>query len=167
MASQKYRGIHASLYSSLPVEIIPDIERAIWLKMIGQVKAARAIFDHELEPFLKVPLVTIELADLEHESGRWGKAWRILDSALAYAKKIEKDLDAPEYRLMALTRAMLGTRHQGDLASSALEVERTQSWLCNIRVTEYTDIQVRFLFHIASERFSDIGIRLAAYVDTL
>jgi hypothetical protein len=142
MACHKHRGVHTSLYRSLPVETIPNIERAIWLKTIGQVNAARAIFNHELKPFMKFPLITIELADLEHESGRWGKAWRILNSGLAYAKETEKDLDAPEYRLMALTRAMLGTRHRGDLASSALEVERTQSWLCNVPVTEYTDIQV-------------------------
>jgi hypothetical protein len=124
------------------MEAIRNIERAIWLKMIGQVNAARAIFNHELKPFMRFPLFTIELADLEHESGRWGKAWRILDSGLAYAIETGEDLDAPEYRLMALTRAMLGTRHRGDLASSALEVERTQRWLCDVPVTEYTDIQV-------------------------
>ena len=142
MASHKHWGIHTSLYRSLPVETIPNIERAIWLKMIGQVNAARAIFSYELKPFMRFPLFTIELADLEQEYGRWGKAWRILDSGLTYAKETGEDIDAPEYRLMALTRAMLGTHHRGDLASSALEVERTQRWLCNVPVTEYTDIQV-------------------------
>lgn len=166
MASNTYRGIHTSLYGALPVETIKDIERAIWFKMTGRANDARAIFQHELKPFMRLPVVIIEYADLEHEGGRWGTAWRILDAGLADAKESRKDLDAPEYRLIALTRAMLGTRHRGDLASSALEVERTQRWLCNVPITEYTDIQVCLLFHSIRETCSNIGARQAAFDDT-
>lgn len=144
MASYPYWGIHTSLYRSLPVESIRSIERAIWLKMTGRANDARAVFDHELKSSTKFPVVTIEYADLELEAGRWGRAWRMLDSALANATEANDDLDAPEYRLMALTRAMLGTRHRGDLVSSVQEIKRSHSWLLNVPVAEYTDIQVRF-----------------------
>ncbi|KAK7999317.1 hypothetical protein PG990_011917 [Apiospora arundinis] len=141
MDASNYRGIHTSLYQTLPADAVRHLERAIWLKLVGHTKEARAIYQNELGSFEKTPVVLIEGADLEHESGRWGEAWRILDRGLTHAKESCQDLDAPEYRLMALTRAMLGTRYRGDLASSADEVARTQLWLRDVPIEDYTDIQ--------------------------
>jgi len=141
-----FRGLYTSLYDSLPVDAIQDIERAIWHKMSGQGEDARAIFDCELKAYRSFSVVVIERADLELETGRWGAAWRILDSALRDLKEANADLDHPENRLMGLTWAMLGTRHRGDLASAAVEIERTQDWLRDVPVTDYTDIQV--LIHL-------------------
>ncbi|KAK7983217.1 hypothetical protein PG989_010619 [Apiospora arundinis] len=141
MDASNYRGIHTSLYQTLPADAVRHLERAIWLKLVGHTKEARAIYQNELDSFEKTPVVLIEGADLEHESGRWGEAWRILDRGLTHAKESCQDLDAPEYRLMALTRAMLGTRYRGDLASSADEVARTQLWLRDVPIEDYTDIQ--------------------------
>lgn len=137
-----YRGVNTSLYKSLSTENIKLIEDAIWLKISGQNDNARAIFDNDLKPAATTPIVILERADLELEAGRWGVAWRILDSALKDLKDSGADLDLPEYRLMALTRVMLGVRHRGDLVSAAQEVERTSRWLCELPVEEYTDIQV-------------------------
>ncbi|KAK7961635.1 uncharacterized protein PG986_002460 [Apiospora aurea] len=141
MEPSMYRGIHASLYEALPTEATQHIEKAIWLKTIGRTNEARAIYQNELGSFIDVPVVIIERADLEHEASRWGEAWRILDKGLADVKESNQDLDRPEYRLMALTRAMLGTRHRGDLESSANEVARTQSWLRDVPIGDYTDVQ--------------------------
>lgn len=138
-----YRGVNTSLYTTLPTEAVLDIERAIWLKTIGKIEEARAIFENELEPLQHLPIVTIEHADFEFESGRWGGAWRILDAALQRLKALEADLDLPEHRLMALTWVMLGVRHRGDIDSSAEQLERTRHWLWDIPVTEYTDVMVR------------------------
>lgn len=143
--SPPYWGIHTSLYSSLPPEAIQQLERAIWLKIAGLAEEARATFENELKPFATVPVVAIEHADLELEAGKWGRAWRILDSKLIQLQDANVDLEAPEHRLMALTWAMLGTRHRGDVTSSALEIERTQHWLADVPVADYTDIQVRQL----------------------
>jgi hypothetical protein len=76
-----FRGLYTSLYDSLPVDAIRYIERAIWYKMSGQGDDARAIFDRELKAYRSFSVVVIERADLELETGRWGAAWRILDSA--------------------------------------------------------------------------------------
>ncbi|KAK7994557.1 hypothetical protein PG991_016145 [Apiospora marii] len=70
-----------------------------------------------------------------------GEAWRILEAGLNDFEGTRPDLYSPEYRLMALTRAMLGTRYRGDLDSSAHEVARTQRWLQNVPIDDYTDIQ--------------------------
>lgn len=137
-----YRGVNTSLYSTLPTEAVLDIERAIWLKTTGQTKVAREVFENELQPLQHLPIVTIEYADFEIESGRWGKAWRILDAALKRLKAIKADLDLPEYRLMALTWVMLGVRHRGDIYSSAEQIERTRRWLWDVPVAEYTDVMV-------------------------
>ncbi|KAK8103437.1 NAD(P)-binding domain protein [Apiospora kogelbergensis] len=141
METSTYRGIHTSLYNTLPAVAACHLERAIWLKTLGHTKEARSIYHDELAPLDDTPVVVIERADLEQESGRWGEAWRILDRALTLAKESGNDLDKPEYRLMALTRAMLGTRHRGNIVSSADEVARTQCWLRGVPIKDYTDIQ--------------------------
>jgi hypothetical protein len=106
------------------------------------MEAARAIFENELKPLENVPIVAIEHTDLEIDACRWGKGWRILDSALQHLKDAGANLDLPEHRLMASTRAMIGVRHRGDVDSSALEIERTKLWLQDVPVADYTDIQV-------------------------
>ncbi|KAL2064053.1 hypothetical protein VTL71DRAFT_4547 [Oculimacula yallundae] len=140
-SNSEYRGIHTSLYTSLPEDAVQLVEKAIWLKMIGRTDDARSIFVNDLGPFERIPVVTIEHAELELEAGKWGKAWRILDARLNDPEISGRDLEHPEYRLMSLTRAMLGTRHRGDLMSSTREIERTQVWLGNVPVSDYTDIQ--------------------------
>ncbi|QGI65071.1 hypothetical protein CEK26_009024 [Fusarium fujikuroi] len=139
--SPRYWGIYTSLYSSLPPEAVKQLERAIWLKMSGLANEARAIFGNELGSFAAVPVVAIEHADLELEAGKWGRAWGILNSELLRLREAKEDLESPEHRLMLLTWAMLGTRHRGDVTSSAIEIERTQHWLAGVPVEEYTDIQ--------------------------
>ncbi|KAE9373650.1 hypothetical protein N431DRAFT_407314 [Stipitochalara longipes BDJ] len=143
MSLPSFRGLYTSLYGSLSAEAIQDVERAIWFKITGRTDDGRAIFDNELRAFRNFPVVIIERADLEFETGRWGAAWRVLDIKLRELKEVNADLDLPEHRLMALTWAMLGTRHRGDLASAAREIERTQRWLCDVPVADYTDIQAR------------------------
>ena len=144
--SLPYWGIHTSLYASLPSNAVQHLERAIWLKIAGRATEARATFETELEPFAAVPVVAIEHADFELEAGRWGRAWRILNVRLEEAQNTNEDLGTAEHRLMALTWAMLGTRHRGDVTSSAREIERTQDWLSEVPVAQYTDIQVRDSF---------------------
>ncbi|KAK8073072.1 hypothetical protein PG996_006420 [Apiospora saccharicola] len=141
MEPPPYRGIHTSLYHTLPADAIQHLERAIWLKIIGRTTEAREIYQNELRPFENTPVVIVELADLVHEAGRWGESWRILNKGLDHAEESDQDLDRPEYRLMALTLAMLGTRHRGDIESSAREVARTQRWLQSVPIADYTDIQ--------------------------
>ncbi|KAF4501549.1 hypothetical protein FAGAP_2270 [Fusarium agapanthi] len=121
--SPHYWGIYTSLYSSLPSEAVELLERAIWLKMSGLANEARAIFDNELRSFAAVPVVAIEHADLELEAGKWGRAWRILDSELLKLREAKEDLESPEHRLMLLTWAMLGTRHRGDVKSQVAFAE--------------------------------------------
>jgi hypothetical protein len=142
MSSSFYRGIYTSLYIELPKDAIQHIERAIWLRMTGNFDTARAIFDNELKPFGNVAIIAIEYTDLELDACRWGQGWRILDTALKYLNDTGANLDLPEHRLMAITRAMIGVRHRGDVDSSALEIERTKQWLHDVPVAEYTDIQV-------------------------
>jgi hypothetical protein len=122
--------------------VAKTLEDAIWLKLTGQSEAARAIFQDELKPFKNLPIISLEHADFELENGRWGRAWRILDSCLSTLKDNSANPGLPEHRLMALTRAMLGIRHRGDHATAAWEVERTRLWLQHVPVAEYTDIQV-------------------------
>lgn len=141
-----FRGLYTSLYRSLSAEAIQDVERAIWFKMSGRADDGRAIFDHELKAYRNFPVVIIEHADLEFETGRWGAAWKILDTKLRELKEANVDLDLPEHRLMALMWAMLGTRHRGDLSSAIHEIERTQVWLRGVPVANYTDVQVWLVF---------------------
>src|SRR5687768_412672 len=106
-AARAYRGLYTSLYQTLSPETITHIENAVWFKMTGDLTAARAIFANELQPLKDEPIVIIEHADLELESSRWGKAWRILDAALKNVLEKgeagEADLNLPHYRLIKLT----------------------------------------------------------------
>jgi hypothetical protein len=140
--SSEYRGVNTSLYTSLPEYAVMHIEQVLLLKVTGQVFSARAIFAEQLRPFKNIPIVAIEHADLELEAGRWGAAWKILDSARDHFKNVGADFDLPEQRLIALTWVMLGVRHRGDLDSAIRELERTRQWLWELPVSEYTDIQV-------------------------
>ena len=142
MIPSSYHGTHTSLYKTLSDDTIQHIEHAIWLKITGQTGAARAIFENELRLLGNVPIVVIEQTDLELDAGRWGRAWRILDSALKHLKETGANLDLPENRLIALIRAMTGIRHRGDVDSSAVEIERTRQWLQDVPVADYTDVQV-------------------------
>src|SRR3954464_9475711 len=140
--TSEYRGVYTSLYTSLPDFAVRHIEQALLLKVTGQVSSARAIFTGELKAFRNIPIVAIEHADLELEAGRWGAAWKTLNSARDHFKRVRADFDLPEHRLIALTWVMLGIRHRGDLDSAARELERTRQWLWELPVSEYTDIQV-------------------------
>ncbi|PQE30032.1 hypothetical protein CJF32_00009458 [Rutstroemia sp. NJR-2017a WRK4] len=159
--TSEYRGVNTSLYTSLPEFAVSRIEQALLLKVTGQVFSARAIFTEELTALRNIPIVAIEHADLELEAGRWGAAWKILDSARNYFRNVGADFDLPEHRLIALTWVMLGVRHRGDLDSAIRELERTRQWLWELPVSEYTDIQascirryvITYLFTKASSAF--------------
>jgi hypothetical protein len=112
--------------------------------MTGRMDASREIFEQHLIPLQHLPIVAIERAVLEQEAGRWGKAWSILDEAIKRAQYHDTDLDLPEYRLIAMMRAMFGIRHRGDLNFALQELRRTKAWLCDVQISEYTDIQVCF-----------------------
>jgi hypothetical protein len=140
-----YRGVNTSLYNSLSKDAIQWVELTIWLRMTGRMEAARRIFDDELYTIASTPIVIIERANLEHEAGKWGRAWHILNAAIEDLKQAKADLGLPEHRLMALMRAMFGVRHRGDLVSATAELERARQWLYNVQVDEYTDIQVSFV----------------------
>lgn len=137
-----YRGYNTSLYTLLNSDAIQCIERAILCRMTGQMDAGRSLFENELRLFKDTPAIAIEHADLEIAAGRWGAAFRIVDATLTYLKENKRDLDRPENRLIALTRAMLGVRHKGDLVTALYEIERTQTWLKDVPVGSYTDVQV-------------------------
>jgi hypothetical protein len=145
MLPSSYVGIHTSLYKALSEEATQHIEHAIWLKITGQIDAARAVFEKELKLLENVAIIVIERADLELDAGRWGRAWRIVNSALQGLIDSGANLDLPENRLIALIRAMTGVRHRGDVDSSAMEIERTKQWLQHVPVADYTDVQVRLL----------------------
>ncbi|PQE27902.1 tetratricopeptide repeat protein [Rutstroemia sp. NJR-2017a BBW] len=141
ISTSEYRGVNTSLYTSLPEFAVSRIEQALLLKVTGQVFSARAIFTEELTALRNIPIVAIEHADLELEAGRWGAAWKILDSARDHFRNVGADFDLPEHRLIALTWAMLGVRHRGDLDSAIRELERTRQWLWELPISEYTDVQ--------------------------
>jgi hypothetical protein len=138
----KTRGVNTSLYNGLSEDDVEWIEATIWLRMTGRIEEARRVFQHKLHHIANKPIIIIERANLEHEAGRWGEAWRILNAALEDLRKSKANLDLPEHRLIALMWAMFGVRHRGDIVSSAKELERARGWLCDERVADFTDIQV-------------------------
>jgi hypothetical protein len=164
-ATLPYHGVYTSLYESLSGDTVQLLEKSIWLKIIGQPDAARQMFNEELKPFHTEAVVVLEHADLELEYGRWGKAWRILDTALEDLRNTGTTLDLPEHRLMVLTWAMLGIRHRGCVDPVPIELERTRLWLEQVPVAEYTDIQVSFILTIRA-KLSNLRGRWGASADT-
>lgn len=71
-----------------------------------------------------------------------GNLFRLLDEALLHASEEKWDLEKPEFRLMALTRAFAAYFHKGVCEPSVMEIARAQAWLKDADVTEYTDIQM-------------------------
>lgn len=137
-----YLGPSSSLYPSLSPESVLLLERAIWLKQIGRYQDALAIFQHDLRSDHHIPVVLIEWSSLYLEHGRYGEVYRLLETPLQDQAHDQNVLDQPEWRLLALQRALVETRHKGILEPAIAELERTKEWLWDLPVSEYSDIQV-------------------------
>jgi tetratricopeptide (TPR) repeat protein len=138
-------GLCASLYSSLSSQSVVLLERAIRLKKIGRYQDAVAIFQHNLNSVHDVPIVLIEWSNLYLEHGRYGEVYRLLEKPLQDQAQNQEVLDRPEWRLLALQRVLVETRHKGILEPAISELQRTKKWLWDLPVSEYSDIQVSLL----------------------
>ena len=111
---QSYRGVNSSLYSSLNQNLIEHLEQAITLTEQGAYGEAQIIFDEKFNsPQRLNSVVVLERAELALKQLKLGVLYRTLDEALATASEV--DLDASEYRLMALLRAFAALSHQGNV----------------------------------------------------
>lgn len=161
---QLYRGVNTSLYSSLNQNSIELLERAVTLTEQGAYGDAQIIFDEEFSSQQRLnAVVLLERAELALKQLKLGILYRTLDEALAAASEVE--LDAPEYRLMAMLRAFAALSHKGNVRGTNLiksrkymylrimtveiqinpaieELNRARNWLLDVPVSEYTDIQV-------------------------
>lgn len=142
MKMADYLGVCTSLYHSLSPESIVLLERALWLKKIGKYQDAVAIFQDDLSSVRDIPVVLIEWSNLYLEHGRYGELYRLLERPLQEQAQDQAVLDQPEWRLLALQRVLVETRHKGILEPAMAELERTKKWLWDLPVSDYSDIQV-------------------------
>lgn len=145
-----YVGLNTSLYNTLNAQQILYLERSIWLRRIGRHEEALEIYTKQLVDAEDIPVVIIEHAGIYLETRRYGRLYRFVDSHLTRKASSQETLDQPEWRLLAIMKAMVVVRHKGIVEPAIDEVKRMQQWLKDLPVTEYTDVQVLVLpvFHI-------------------
>ena len=142
---QPYYGINTSLYQSVDSIAIQHLEHAIVLTEQGAYSEAQRIFDDALATQRLTPVVVLARAELALKQLKVGLLYRLLEEALQIASESPQDgiLDLAEYRLMALLHAFGALLHSGTIGPALNEICRAQSWLQDLPVSEYTDIQVR------------------------
>ncbi|KAF2105079.1 hypothetical protein NA57DRAFT_71274 [Rhizodiscina lignyota] len=151
-------GLNTSLYSTLHGKQIEHLERSIWLRRVGRFNEALDIFRENLDEVKEVPVVLIEQANIYLECYSYGKLYRFLDKPLRDREGDEETLARPEWRLMALTRAMVVVRHRGTIEPAIEELERTQKWLKDFPVDSYTDVHVNCVWrYIIAYLFVKLG----------
>lgn len=135
-----YCGVNTSLYSSIDDKLIPYLERAIAWTDQGNYGEAEKILETELSSQRSLPVIVLARAEWALKQLKFGVLYRILNEALSNPSI---NLEASEYRLMALMRAFAALSYKGDLGPAIDELKRSKVWLQDIDVTDYTDIQVR------------------------
>ena len=141
---QPYRGANTSLYHSLDQNAIEHLERVGTLTEQGAYQEAQEILDKHLSAQSLNPAVVLARAELALKQLKYGVLYRMLNEALVKAVEgEERNLDAPEYRLMGLLRALAILSHKGNYKPAVEEIGRAQSWLKEVHVNEYTDVQVQ------------------------
>lgn len=140
---QPYIGVNTSLYSTLAAQSVSYLEQASTLTDYGRYPEALYIYDHALLPQQLHPAVVLGRAELALKQYKVGELFRIPDEALRDASRQGLDLDAPEFRLMAIMRASAAYSHKGVCEPAVKEISRAQLWLKDLPVTDYTDLQVR------------------------
>jgi hypothetical protein len=145
MAESKssYLGLLPSLYHTLNVEQIARLERSIWLRRVGRYQEALKIYENELAAVRHIPLIIIEHGGAYIEARKYGKLYRLVDGHLTRMAQDESALDLPEWRLLAIMKAMVIVRHKGTVEPAIIELRRMQQWLKDVPVSSYTDIQVK------------------------
>lgn len=137
-----YVGLNTSLYYTLTQEEIDLLERTIWLRRVGRFREALQIYEHDLLPVKDSPVIIIEHGSLYLELRKYGRLFRLVDERISAVAGDQATLDLPEWRLIALMRAVVSVRVTGVLEPAVAEVVRTQEWLRDVPVAGYTDVQV-------------------------
>ncbi|KZF22832.1 hypothetical protein L228DRAFT_137515 [Xylona heveae TC161] len=138
-----YTGVHTSLYGSLDTASIANLEKAILFTEIGHYAQAHAIFETGFLTTRSVPVVVIEEAELAMQQLHYGEVYRILGRGLQAAQRSPGyDVNEPALRFMSLFQAMAAIHYKGTVTPAIEQIHRTQQWLKDVPVSEYTDIQV-------------------------
>ncbi|KAJ4354321.1 uncharacterized protein N0V89_006056 [Didymosphaeria variabile] len=136
----------ASLYHTIKQEYVDHLELAIWTSKIGTYRDALEIFNNCLSPVIEVPVVLIELSYLHYQNFRYKDLCNLLELRLERWKQDDPTkLDEPEWRLLALIYSVGANRCRGWMEPGVIELRRTQQWLVELPISEYTELHV----HIA------------------
>jgi hypothetical protein len=124
----RFYGVHTSLYTSLSVEHVNDLEHAIYCTITGQYAAARSMFESRLSNVKVVPVVSVERAELAYRQGRYKEIWETLEEVLpdvANEGTVHDMEDAP-YRLMRIFHALAAIRYKGTVEHAKGEILRVR-----------------------------------------
>lgn len=141
-------GIHQSLYHTLTPSSVHLLEEAICLTRIFSFPSALAIFNTFDAPEKFAPVISIEHSQALFTQGNHGAAARVLRDALAYANshhQAEGDDEwslKPEYRLLRVMLGLVECFSEGTFVRGVEALNEMRLWLRDVRVEDYTDIQV-------------------------
>ncbi|KAJ4288968.1 hypothetical protein N0V90_011310 [Kalmusia sp. IMI 367209] len=142
-APRVYHGMLDSLYHTLQPEFVEHLERAIWTSKTGRYQDALDIFDKYLQPALDVPVVLLELSYLHYANFRYRTLCDLLEPRLDSIKQDNPAmLDEPEWRLLTLIYSVGANRCRGWMEPGLRELRRTQEWLSELPVSQYTQLHV-------------------------
>lgn len=137
-----YLGLSTSLYPSIAEKHVAIIEEAIQARNEGQASKAIAAYENDLMCISHLPIYLIEYSKLLMDYGLYGQVYRLLDKPIRELEGQSDVLDLPEWRLLAMNRAIVMVQHTGILDPGVAELSRNVKWLANVAVSDYTDIQV-------------------------
>ncbi|KAF2469213.1 uncharacterized protein BDR25DRAFT_394540 [Lindgomyces ingoldianus] len=139
-----YNGMLTSLYNTIPPLAVDHLEQAIWTNRTGRYADAVSIFITHLHPYLDTPVVLEGLANLHFSNFRYRDLCELLEPRLErHRLENPAKLDEPEWRLLTLIYSVGANRCRGNMEPAIRELRRTQQWLKDLSVSEYSELHVQ------------------------
>ncbi|KAL8663598.1 MAG: hypothetical protein Q9202_003786 [Teloschistes flavicans] len=141
-------GSLTSLYDSIPACVATSIERASILCRVRAFPECHSVFDSIEVKFRRHPIVAYEEFLAYWAQWRLSKSAEILETALTLADKSGNNVKAPRlYTLLRIALAKAKVFTKGDFTKARQSMMEVKSWLQDVTVTQYTDLQVACLAH--------------------
>ena len=132
-----------SLYHTLDHQIIVRLEEAILCCCLRDFNSAVAVFDSFSVELRHHPVIAYQHSQAYWMQWSHFKGAEILQEALSAAEKSRADIQDPGvFTLLRLCYATAKYCTEGNLTLARDAMKETRSWLSDVPMQEYTDIQV-------------------------
>ncbi|KAL2043748.1 hypothetical protein N7G274_003267 [Stereocaulon virgatum] len=135
-------GNHSSLYATLPLQRVQELEVAIRFQVRGEYAEALESFALLQELVSKLPVARIENAILLERMGLEQDRLKLLNTVGSKSKKLRRDSGADEWDLLNLLRANADLSANGNLKSALTEACLVAAQVKLKDIDDFSDLEV-------------------------